>query len=167
MNPIAKYCFFPRRIYRGMLRRILWIYFKLTLGSFGKRNAIQSRVFIECPYNVFMGSDVNINEYVIIQGSPGGCVNIGNRVIISYGVTILTASLVLRNGLYTHDHEYKSVTIEDDVWIAAKAIILPGVKVGHNAVIAAGAVVARDVEPYTVVAGIPAKPVRRLMPVSE
>ncbi len=56
------------------------------------------------------------------------------------------------------------VTIGHDTWIGHKAIILPGVRIGNGAVVAAGAVVSRDVPPYTVVAGVPAKPVRQRFP---
>jgi acetyltransferase-like isoleucine patch superfamily enzyme len=51
----------------------------------------------------------------------------------------------------------KPVVIEEDVWIAANAIILPGVRLGRGAVVAAGAVVTRDVLPFQVVAGVPAR----------
>jgi acetyltransferase-like isoleucine patch superfamily enzyme len=54
------------------------------------------------------------------------------------------------------------VIIEYDVWIGASATILPGVKIGKGAIIGAGAIVTKNVEPYTVVAGIPAKAIRIL-----
>lgn len=56
------------------------------------------------------------------------------------------------------------VTIGHDVWIGHKAIVLPGVTVGNGAVVAAGAVVSRDVKPYSVVGGVPAKPLRSRFP---
>jgi len=56
------------------------------------------------------------------------------------------------------------VTVGHDTWIGHKAIILPGVRLGNGAVVAAGAVVTKDVPPYTVVAGVPAKPVRQRFP---
>jgi len=51
----------------------------------------------------------------------------------------------------------RPVVIEDHVWIGMRAIILPGVRIGRGAVVAVGAVVTRDVEPLTVVAGVPAR----------
>ena len=63
-----------------------------------------------------------------------------------------------------HIHESLPVTIEDYVWIASRALILPGVTIGRGAVVAAGAVVFQDVAPYTVVAGNPARAVRRRSP---
>lgn len=56
--------------------------------------------------------------------------------------------------------DYNSITIGNDVWIGARAIILDGVNVGNGAVIAAGAVVTKDIPPYAIVAGIPAKIIR-------
>lgn len=56
------------------------------------------------------------------------------------------------------------VTIGHDTWIGHKAVIMPGVTIGNGAVVAAGAVVTRDVAPYTIVAGVPAKPLRTRFP---
>lgn len=68
---------------------------------------------------------------------------------------------------YQKEHEFRDKTrirIGNDVWIGSRAIILRGVHIGDGAVIGAGAVVTRDVEPYTVAAGVPARPIRRRFP---
>lgn len=57
--------------------------------------------------------------------------------------------------------EYKPIIIKNDVWIGARAVILDGVTIGDGAIIAAGSVVTKNVEPYTIVGGIPAKLIRR------
>jgi acetyltransferase-like isoleucine patch superfamily enzyme len=54
------------------------------------------------------------------------------------------------------------VTIEDDVWIGANAVVLPGVRIGTHAVVAAGAIVTKDVPPHSLVAGVPAKVIKQL-----
>ena len=86
-----------------------------------------------------------------------GILTIGNNVSISAEVCILTA-----------DHDIQSpdfrgyeqpVIIEDYVFVGTRAMILPGVILGKGAVVAAGAVVTRSVEPYTIVAGVPARPI--------
>lgn len=70
----------------------------------------------------------------------------------------------------TRDHAFFArrraarCTIGNDVWIGHAVIVLSGINVGNGAVLAAGAVVTRDVEPYTIVAGIPARPIRRRFP---
>jgi maltose O-acetyltransferase len=157
-----RYIFKITCAFNGLFNRIMRIYYKLTLGGFGSGSNITSRVFITHPYNVYLGEEVQVNEFAILQGSPDAQIIIGNRVAISFGAKILTAQRVLHEGWFGQKHASKSVIIGDDVWIAANSIVLPGVKVGTRSVIAAGAVVTHDVEPYTVVAGIPAKPIRHL-----
>lgn len=76
---------------------------------------------------------------------------------------MLTTSWALEeDGFYGHEHISKSVVIEDGAWIAARAIIFPGVTIGAKFVVAAGSVVTHDVEPGTLVAGVPARVLRRL-----
>jgi acetyltransferase-like isoleucine patch superfamily enzyme len=136
----------------------------MILGGFGARSSIRPMVFIEHPFNVFIGTDTTVNEFAMLQANPEAQIKIGDRVHISYRATILTASLDFNDGFYGGGHKDKSVEIADDVWIAAGAIILPGIKIGARSVVAAGAVVTHDVEPGTIVAGVPAKPIRKLNP---
>ena len=87
-----------------------------------------------------------------------GGLEIGENVSISPEVVVLTAA---------HDADtpgfplvHGRVVIEDYVWIGTRALVLPGVRLGRGCVVAAGAVVTRDVEPLAVVAGIPARTIR-------
>ncbi len=94
-----------------------------------------------------------------------GPVTIGDDVLIGHDVVIATGSHPIgphreRGGPLSG----KPVVIEDGVWIGAGVLILPGVTIGAGAVVAGGAVVTRDVAPDTLVAGVPAKPVRDLPP---
>lgn len=86
-----------------------------------------------------------------------GGVKIGNNVDLAQEVNI-----------WTEQHDYDDsnyvpikapVIIDDYVWIASRATILPGVSIGRGAVVASGAVVTKDVPPLTIVGGIPAKPI--------
>lgn len=61
-------------------------------------------------------------------------------------------------------NHYAPITIGNNVWIGSNAVILSGVTIGDWAVVAAGAVVSKDVEPYTVVGGIPARVIRKVDP---
>lgn len=103
--------------------------------------------------HVRIGNNCVINREVYLDGRVG--VVVGNNVNVSFQACILSLH---------HDHNAPTfpatggvVTIEDHAWIGARAILLPGVTIGEGAVVAAGAVVARDVEPYSVVGGVPAK----------
>lgn len=106
---------------------------------------------------------VNYNskeEYLIL---------IGNRVSIAPNVTIISESTP-NNSPFLEDIEYvkqhlikdEPVIIEDDVWIGASVTILPGVKIGRGSIVGAGSVVVKNVDPFTIVAGVPAKPIRKI-----
>ena len=90
---------------------------------------------------------------------------IGENSTLAYQVTILTSANPHgpHNKLSTlYPAMTAPVTIGNDVWVGAKAVILPGVTIGECSVVAAGAVVTKDVPPYTLVAGVPARVVKPL-----
>lgn len=100
-----------------------------------------------------IGKNTSIGKYSRLDIRGG--IKIGNNVSISPNVIILTGT----HDMQTNDFKYYSLEtiIEDYVWIGTGAIILPGVKIKKGAVIGAGSVVTKDVEPYHFVAGNPAK----------
>ncbi|MBZ4191515.1 hypothetical protein K7B07_21555 [Niabella sp. 3A5MI-3] len=63
--------------------------------------------------------------------------------------------------IFHSGHDNKKVTIGKDVWIGASCIILPGVTIGDGAIVAAGSVVTKDVAPFTIVAGVPSKEIKK------
>jgi maltose O-acetyltransferase len=87
-----------------------------------------------------------------------GKINIGKNVIVSPHSVILTGS----HNLETEEFGelIKAVTIDDYVWIAYRSIIMPGVTIGHGAVIGAGSVVTKNVDPWSIVAGNPARHIK-------
>ena len=86
-----------------------------------------------------------------------GGITIGDRVAIAAEVCILTADHDPKRSDFAT--RLRSVNIEDYVFIGTRAMILPGVTLGKGSIVAAGAVVTKDVAPFTVVAGVPAKPI--------
>lgn len=80
---------------------------------------------------------------------------IGNQATVSQGVKLCTAGHDISSTIMELTHD--PIIICDSAWVAAWAIVLPGVTIGEGAVVAAGAVVTRDVEPWAVVGGNPAK----------
>jgi maltose O-acetyltransferase len=90
-------------------------------------------------------------------------VEIGDRVEIGPHVTIQDNAF---HELYDREEcpPSRPVIIEDDVWLASNCTVLPGVRIGRGAVVSAHALVTRNVEPFTVVSGVPAQRVARLNP---
>jgi acetyltransferase-like isoleucine patch superfamily enzyme len=113
--------------------------------------------------NIEVGNDVLIGNGAILVASESK-IKIGNKVMFGPNVTIIggnhNTSVVGQFMYDVHDkrpEDDQDVIIEDDVWIGSCAIILKGVRVGRGSIIAAGAVVTRDVPPYTICGGVPAR----------
>lgn len=113
------------------------------------------RITIEDGARLVLGNNVLINENSRITAYTE--IQIGSGSWISWDVNILDTDFhtVVNNAVTKHQNA--SVNIEDNVWIGARAMILKGVTVGEGAIIAAGAVVTKDVPPKCLAAGNPAK----------
>lgn len=112
--------------------------------------------------NIEIGGGTFINTDIRF-GAPTDKVIIGSNVLIGPGVMFETVNHGLTHvpgvgrGGWT-----KSIVVEDEVWVGAGSIITQGVTIGRGAVVAAGAVVTKDVEPFTIVGGVPAKFIKRI-----
>lgn len=133
-----------------------WILYKLFLKKLGFKTRISKRVDVRCPYRISIGSYSNVNKRSLLDGRGGELV-IGNNVDIAQDVNIWTLEHDYNDSYYKAKGE--PVYIDDYVWIASRATILPGVRIGRGAVVAAGAVVTKDVPSMTIVGGVPAKPI--------
>ncbi len=127
---------------------------KQTIARLGEGGFVMMGVEFRTGKNIAIGHHCFINKNVLLDGR-GGKLTIGNNVDIAQEANIWTLSHDPHNDL--HDVWGGNVTIEDYVWIASRATILPGVTIGRGAVVATGAVVTKDVPPMMIVAGIPAK----------
>lgn len=109
-----------------------------------------------------IGHNFSINYNVMI-GASGGEIHIGNNVLIGPNVVFRAADHGLSGSYLINNqpHDGGVITVEDDVWISANAVILRDVRLGKGSVVAAGAVVTKDVAPYTVVGGIPAEQISK------
>lgn len=132
--------------------RLIWC--NIFFRKIGKKSYIGIGVDIRTPRNISIGSYTSINPRVLLDGR-GGKLEIGNNVDIAQDARIWTLQ---------HDYDSpsyaaigKDVKIEDYAWIGAGATILPGVRIGRGSVVGTMSVVTKDVEDYTIVAGVPAR----------
>ena len=150
----------------------------------GKHSVIHRSARMDTPpYRIFSLGDYSVVEsFACINNAVGdviigdhtriglhntiiGPVDIGSHVNLAQGITVTalnhnfddTNKRIDEQGVSTNP-----VTIEDDVWIGANAVILPGVTIGEHCVVAAGSVVTKDVPPHSLVAGVPAKVMKQI-----
>ncbi|MBQ7514574.1 MAG: acyltransferase [Prevotella sp.] len=128
----------------------------------GRRSVVESY----CCINNAVG-DVVIGDYtrIGIHCTVIGPVSIGSHVNLAQGIVVTALNHNFEDATKRIDQQgvsTKPVVIGDDVWIGANAVILPGVTIGRHVVVAAGAVVTKDVPEYSIVAGVPAKVIKKM-----
>jgi len=133
--------------------------------SIGNNVSILKNTIIECTgvirnlgEGIIIGNNVGIAQNCFIQ--VRGNVKIGNNVIFGPNVSIFSENHNFANPelpVSKQGVSRKGVTVEDGVWIGTRAVILDGVTIGMNSIVAAGSIVTKDVPPYTIVGGVPAK----------
>jgi len=162
-----------------LIRRVC---FKTFLKKSGLNLSISNNVEIACPKNIMVGNNVSFlsggvlracdraqltignnfsaNGNVRIIADCGGKIVIGNNVMIGPNTVMRSSNHIysdLDMPMNMQGHAAGHILIEDDVWIAANVVILPNVKIGAHSIVAAGAVVSKDIPGYSIVAGVPAK----------
>lgn len=166
--------FIGQVLYRLIGKHMPISYSRFSFGAIHFRRMCAKLIFDEC------GKYVNIEKGAEFTSS----IKIGDYSSIGEYAWLLSDGITIGNNvmmgpycmIFTSDHETSNlsipmcrqgftkvepVVIEDDVWIGARVIILKGVRIGKGSIIAAGSVVAKDVEPYTVVGGVPAKFIKK------
>ena len=160
-------------LHHSYVMRMLWaivnllppfarsLLFKIIFKSFGRKNMIDYGCYFRYPNKISIGSECSINrncQFFASRKVASAVIRIGNNVTIAPNVLFLGAG---------HDHgsvllpdTAGSITIENNVWIGASAVIRHGVTIHENAVIAAGSVVVKNVGPNEIVGGNPARIIR-------
>lgn len=133
------------------------------LGSLGEEVTIRPPLHVDYGYNIHLGSRVFANfGLTVLDVVP---VSIGNDVQFGPHVQILPPTHPLNPVDRRRAWEAgEAVTVQDNVWVGGGAILLGGVTVGHDSVVGAGAVVTKDIPPYSVAVGSPARVVRTIDP---
>jgi acetyltransferase-like isoleucine patch superfamily enzyme len=144
------------------VRRMRALWWRMFFGHIGKCTNISQRCVFTQWSNIFIGSHTHVGYGVEINAT-GGKVEIGDGVAIASQASLMNANHKCSSReipIINQGTEKGTITIEDQVWIGTKAIILPGVRIGKGAIVGAGSVVTHDVLPFTVVAGVPAKVIK-------
>ncbi|MBN3966976.1 acyltransferase [Pseudomonas gregormendelii] len=139
--------------------RILYVSKILKVMPYDKNSIFEDNIYISNCSQLRIGKACQINEGVFIQGA-----SIGDYVMIAPNVSILNESHTFQRTdipmVFQPTTPKSNPVIDDDVWIGRNAVILPGVHIGRGSIIGAGAVVTKNIPPYSVAVGVPAKVIR-------
>ncbi len=134
-------------------RRIRTLFYRLSGAKISRNSLIFRNVDLLWPMGLEMREGSSIGWHCTID-ARGGIV-IGSEVTVASKCNLITGSHDLKDKYFPP--RFEKIVIDDYAWVCTNSMILQGVHIGRGAVVCAGAVVTRDVEPMTVVAGIPAK----------
>lgn len=129
----------------------------------------QSKVIVNGAFVIYKGSDIRVLDNAVLTLYDGFC-NDGVKIVCSKSITVgggcvIARDVIIRDhdahNILSDDYEpAKDIVIGEHVWIGERALILKGVTIGHGAIVAAGAVVTKDVPARCLAAGVPAKVIR-------
>lgn len=140
---------------------VRFLFFKILLKKMGYNVFIDTRVYFRYPHRVRIGNNVSINRGCSFYPSwydKDAEIVLGNNIRLGPNVCFLAAG---------HDHTQlhlpdlaARIEVGDNVWIGANCSILQGVRIGEGAIVAAGSVVNKDIPPYKIYGGVPAKEIK-------
>ena len=172
-----RFCYLNKFV--SFFRKIWYSFFGMTIGS----GTYLPRIYITWPHEVSIGKDCKLEHGIYFKYDGiwqiGKNIQIGNRVFIGRqcefnirkGISIGNDSLIASGCIFVdHDHGISpkqimriqqgpeaEIIIGEDVWLGCNVVVLKGVKIGNGAIVAAGAIVTKSIQPYEIWAGIPAK----------
>ena len=129
------------------------------IGTLGDSTVIEETALLKCPENIHIGARSHINHYCCVWASPNSKIVIGDDGLMGPGAKLFSSNHGFSRGRVMCDQEFveRDIVIGNDVWIGANSVVLAGVTIGDGALIAAGSVVTKDIPPYAIAAGTPAK----------
>ena len=144
----------------GAIRRLRCQWVRLRLGRCGRALVVDKDVNLITPEHLYLGDHVVLNRGVILQATGKSRISVGSNVVFSYRSTVLTAGRSIADGKITPDHQYADVSIGNNVWICANAVVLPGAVIEDNVIVAAGAVARGVLRRGWIYGGVPAHPLK-------
>ncbi len=125
----------------------------------GKGVRIHPTASLRCGKNISLGENSHINQYCCVWASKNAKIILGDNLLMGPGAKIFSSNHGTEAGMPMNRQEWveKDVVVGNDVWIGANAVIVPGVKIGDGSIVAAGAVVTKDIPCNSVVGGVPAR----------
>ena len=135
------------------------LFAELTNSEVNKTLGLMPPFNTDCGKNIHIGENVFINSGCKMQDQGG--IYIGNDVLIGHNACLLTLNHDKTPETRADMHP-SPIHIEDKVWLGSNVTVLPGVTIGEGAIVAAGAVVTKDVEENTIVGGVPAKIIKKI-----
>jgi acetyltransferase-like isoleucine patch superfamily enzyme len=148
-------------VFNVYLRVIKAPVYRIFFKKLGKRPKINLGSQVASPWNVEIGDNFIMNTGVVIEGQGG--VKIGNNVLFGYNVIILSTAHPYNDvnlPMSLQGAILKNVEIGNDVWLGANVVVMPGIKIGDGVVVGANSVVTRNIEPYAIYGGVPARLIR-------
>ena len=170
---MSKLSWFHQNIYRltnwprwDVAKKLRGWHYSNLLASAGKNLRVTADVKLANPKNISVGNNCYLGDGVQLY-AWNEKITVGNNVLIAAGAQMITRKHGFADmDLPISEQGYVNapIVIEDDVWIGFRAIILSGVTIGRGSIVGAGAVVTKDIEPYSIVGGVPAKLIRKRTP---
>lgn len=163
---------FVRGLYFALRRN--FCHGKRSFGHLSDNVILTPPLWLGNPKNIFIYDDVGIGMSAVISAINAKFICKGHCAIAEH-FTVHTGNHVHVPGKFITDITEankpagydKDVTVEEDVWIGCNVTLLSGVTIGRGCTVAAGAVVAKSMPPYTIVAGVPAKPIKMKWSIDE
>ena len=133
----------------------MFLYRHVYAMNIGKKVVIYYGAEIRSPWMISIGEGTVIGDKAILDGRSG--IYIGKNVNFSTGVWLWTLQHDVNSPFFSTEGQEAPIVIGDRAWISCRTVILPGVKIGEGAIIAAGSVVTKDVEAFSIHGGVPNK----------
>jgi acetyltransferase-like isoleucine patch superfamily enzyme len=166
IKEVIKY-FFSFKAIKSFINLVGW-YIHDHIAPRAKMNItgnprIHPTASLRCGENIHLGNNSHINQYCCIWASKNSKIVLGDNLLMGPGVKMFSSNHSSQIGEPMNIQPYveKDIIIGNDVWLGANAVIVAGVTIGDGAIVAAGSVVTKNVEPYTIVGGVPAKLIRK------